>query len=799
MQAITQIECLILSNSSLLKNYESGMATDENVGDDVSQLVLSQLRSSNPSLPHHVLARRWEAFISHQSSEGKSLLLRSLSGLSSRYLLISKNKVEVKLELFGEWQNIMSRIGGSAVVAYAIVDSVSSNNISAAYEDVSKVISGNGYLRPLIPEVEQYIQDIGLNDVHMHLGGATPAKICWHRALVNPVEEIQDFSNGILKPSVARLVACVDPDLTPSVLLRRLRTASVVRSALINYCVEGVCEVNLHKILESDEINRDVNFHSGDVISTKLFGNESGNYEIAEIAWICLILKRLIASWDQHLAVLLHYYLLVQAQHLQLLVHREDMVGFDAFQAVTYTTLRGNAEKIFYDRFSQLHGKYANSQIRRLEARFAPLRKWKQIEKILTTILVDYLKYRNFHSSEARNLGELIGCVKSLPENRKFMQLTLVLHFLKAEWLPAKGMRHASLRSLLKEQVDAVVHGIRLIPSILDIVRGVDAAANELYAGPDIFAPIFRICANVGLVRKTYHVGEEFDHILTGIGSVIDAVFLLDLKNGDRLGHAIAIGISPERWLRSMPSELFVKRGEWFVALLSSWVACRERHGMQEVAARLLAEVNRCAEEIFEESLSIELLVAFSRHRGLWPKFVNEAFVHGKIVDVANDEWQSEIERVRVALKENSGVLSLLSQWSFDENLFSRSEELIGIRSDFLGADELNQLQQAVSEILVEKGIIVETLPTSNVRMTAYQNIEDHHVFRWLKIGDNSFSPDPVVKLALGSDDPGIFATDLASEIYLIYSVMMTKHKFEKHKALSCLYQLNESSLSAVF
>ncbi|WP_164933013.1 hypothetical protein [Tropicibacter alexandrii] len=69
-------------------------------------------------------------------------------------------------------------------------------------------------------------------------------------------------------------------------------------------------------------------------------------------------------------------------------------------------------------------------------------------------------------------------------------------------------------------------------------------------------------------------------------------------------------------------------------------------------------------------------------------------------------------------------------------------------------------VQSAVLELLQCQNVGIETLPSSNVRISIHETYDDHHVTRWLGYGSN-FCPASVV---VGSDDPGIFATSLRME-----------------------------------
>ena len=61
---------------------------------------------------------------------------------------------------------------------------------------------------------------------------------------------------------------------------------------------------------------------------------------------------------------------------------------------------------------------------------------------------------------------------------------------------------------------------------------------------------------------------------------------------------------------------------------------------------------------------------------------------------------------------------------------------------------------------LKKQGIAIEALPTSNIRISYYESYSEHHIHRWLS-ADSHIRPTVV----FGTDDPGIFSTNLYNEL----------------------------------
>ncbi|MDL5030948.1 hypothetical protein QRD43_03435 [Pelomonas sp. APW6] len=101
------------------------------------------------------------------------------------------------------------------------------------------------------------------------------------------------------------------------------------------------------------------------------------------------------------------------------------------------------------------------------------------------------------------------------------------------------------------------------------IIRGLDVVGDETRWPIERFAPMLRWLrspeAAPGIPRKlpegpgqrpepqlhlSIHAGEDYAHPLSGLRHVDETVDFCEMGAGDRLGHALALGIPPDEWLR---------------------------------------------------------------------------------------------------------------------------------------------------------------------------------------------------------------------------------------------------------
>ncbi|TOM67905.1 hypothetical protein CGH71_23240, partial [Vibrio parahaemolyticus] len=91
-------------------------------------------------------------------------------------------------------------------------------------------------------------------------------------------------------------------------------------------------------------------------------------------------------------------------------------------------------------------------------------------------------------------------------------------------------------------------------------VRGLDVAGDENALSIEWFAPILRWLrrgflpgldndkAHLGF-HLSVHAGEDYAHPATGLRKVDETVSFCEMREGDRLGHALALGIEPLDWM----------------------------------------------------------------------------------------------------------------------------------------------------------------------------------------------------------------------------------------------------------
>ena len=108
-------------------------------------------------------------------------------------------------------------------------------------------------------------------------------------------------------------------------------------------------------------------------------------------------------------------------------------------------------------------------------------------------------------------------------------------------------------------------------------------------------------------------------------------------------------------------------------------------------------------------------------------------------------------------------------------------------------------MQDMLLRRLHEKEIVLEVLPTSNVRISFYKNYKEHHIWRWLGIGQENDSNSITPPVVLGTDDTGIFSTNIYNEYCHIYHHLVHSHKQGYDKASTVIQGIVQNGKTYVF
>jgi hypothetical protein len=334
------------------------------------------------------------------------------------------------------------------------------------------------------------------------------------------------------------------------------------------------------------------------------------------------------------------------------------------------------------------------------------------------------------------------------------------------------------------------------------MVRGFDVAGNENQLPIEIFAPALRIL-RAGLVNPdqafasymrrpfiTIHAGEDYSHLLSGLRSVDEAVNFCMLDEGDRLGHALALGVDVKSWATRQKS-IYLTLGEHVDNL--AWLYHQSVHiglltdKFTACLSLIRQKLMRYSNRLYGKSYEPEVLY------DAWLLRRNQISEMNSNLGDEKQHWQPDHQKIS---QSNFDAVQLWHRYLDRSNHGdSKHGDIIAIdcadadcvlEGRQIQNDNITQLEldlyEAVQDFLIEqyaqKRIVIEVCPTSNVTIGRLTSYKEHPIYRWnppepswLKVGER-FNRHGIRKgaiaLCINTDDAGLMPTTLENEHRLI-------------------------------
>jgi adenosine deaminase len=783
----------LLTDDASLSAYIGGYQV--NFADVKRRMFLKERNENNKIPDHHYRLIQEKTFLNINTIG--DILRKGLYNLAAERLKISGNKIFVRQQRQNDWQELITRIPPLILqAAYIHIENpltdLSPEGLSLYFNShILPNFRNTALPHPFIPQLEQYItKHQGLHDLHMHLNGATETDSTWQSFLHYPDKCYEELEKAFTVPKVREQLEQESNLLSPLKFYNLLRIAGKIRITLFDFIFssnrekyEGNTETEILQMIIFSEAEYDNVLNPfSDLISAE----RNFPYQMAVEALMNVLVFRYIGFNNEGLVPkLFHFYLLILGLCNRLLVQQTHQYGFEQFQKHTLNGLREYTEKVYIDRFLQLHGNEFRN-ISFLEGRFSPKKTAEENIALFNSINKGW---KGLQIEIKKILNTEVSGNKFPPAPEP--QLKLVAHFIKREdsTPPDPDIRHRNLRNDTWDRALVLALIKKSYPSYSRNITGIDAAASEFDAPPEVFAPTFRMLRREGWKNFTYHAGEDFHHIISGIRSIYEAVMFTEMEEGNRIGHATATGLSAEQWVKAIGGHILIRKGEWLDNLIFVYhlIVTAEIVKLNHHIPLLINEIQGLVHEIYRKYYPIKVMEDSWLLRKYCPimvlsKDLEEAANH----NVYNSFEFAEIQKQKIAV-ESLEVLRCYHS-SFFKNSY---DEIININAtSIFGAGDIEILQLEILKFLHKREIVIETLPTSNVRIGHHYDYNTYHLWNWIKWEEEGHYIPPIV---VGTDDTGIFATNIYNEYANLYCHLVEKGEMTHTKALSVIEKLDKN------
>ena len=344
--------------------------------------------------------------------------------------------------------------------------------------------------------------------------------------------------------------------------------------------------------------------------------------------------------------------------------------------------------------------------------------------------------------------------------------LTFVVHLLKKPEVRIRpkdkepAVSRFGFRHVYRKQIDAIIEqaknrkNARNAKYVYDIV-GIDAAGNELHCPPSVFGHVYRYARERGIRGLTYHVGEDFFDLTDGLMNIYHAIVFLGLQEKNRLGHVIALGVDPHVY--------YAKRGFQVIA---------NRQKMLDLLVWVLGFCDSQTIEIpatFRECLRSKADECYSAI-GYPANFDHMVYFRSQLLrsddiwcpDEGGSKWIStklcmDNVCVKARMDKRAKTLNNLYNINRDIILYGQDVETFTFPSEI--ADIVQIIQQELMNTIRLKNLVIESCPTSNLRIGPIRTYDESPLLTFHEKGLN---------VTANTDDKGIFSTSEQLELSII-------------------------------
>ena len=393
-----------------------------------------------------------------------------------------------------------------------------------------------------------------------------------------------------------------------------------------------------------------------------------------------------------------------------------------------------------------------------------------------------------------------------------------VFHFLKEadSWNSAKGIffqpRHAKLREKIKEQA----HAINLIRQHYNIIKnrivGIDVAGAEIGCRPEVFAQTYRYLKkysyelehhffqdeDLGALGFTYHVGEDFLDISDGMRAIEEVILFLNFRNGDRLGHCLALGVTPELFYKQKNYHIIIQKQDLLDNIV--WLIMQIKKYDIKCPQSLLLDLHQKYEKLFsdifcseKESSTTEKLDSPYYYHAPYNIYYMSWLLRGDnpyLYITANsmtshpilNYWdmcgENRFDNIFDEARNDEHARNLYFRYHFDENVRRLGCEYIEykITKDYMNL--IRDVQNAFMQDIAIRQISIECNPTSNKLIGGYNMYSELPIKRFFNSGltydYTELSQCPQLSISINTDDLGIFSTSISNE-YALMAIAMEK------------------------
>lgn len=472
----------------------------------------------------------------------------------------------------------------------------------------------------------------------------------------------------------------------------------------------------------------------------------------------------------------------------------------------------------------KFRAQFRDQNLKKLEIRISPNENYSQMVRYLKNILEAYREILESSSgNDYPQIGIIYHFIKDKDKNTHWDEEKrsgrCIKEYYSCDYEKYNHLAFGILQKKYKDETSNILKLRRSIDNLSKYIVGIDGANIENYTDPWVFSQIFEKIRNsdngffnynkkkIETLGFSYHAGEDFNHILSGLRKIDECIKSFKYHAGDRIGHGIALGVSVELWVKSHPV-VMISRIEYIENLL--WLWGRGKN----IYADLGYDMGYLERKIFEEVKNIYGIMEGITIYNLWEMYCSKFKkldinpITEKIIKSASGCNCDKIKKSKFESEDYKDILCLDGEkiWTSDllkcsyhcEKYLYKMEEIIEIRVTKEEIEFYEKIQRQLRKEIASQGVIVETNPTSNVAIGDILNIFNHYIFNLNNVDGISKDDEDYLMVSINSDNPIIFNTSLSNEFaYIYYSLI--EEGYQKEVVLKWIDKIRQYGMDSSF
>lgn len=425
-----------------------------------------------------------------------------------------------------------------------------------------------------------------------------------------------------------------------------------------------------------------------------------------------------------------------------------------------------------------------------------------------------------------------VALARQIKDN-KLSKFGIIVHFIKQDNIdedPTFGdeetlvLRYGIVRRRTRMAAYKLFRLLSRPNIVTPFIVGIDAANLELTTPPEVFAPAFRFIREFPIKLRsrettsekwlkgkeisrlvenrrlgmTYHVGEDFHHIVSGLRAIHEVIEFLKPLPGDRLGHAIALALDPEVWANHLGYQSVLPQQEWLDSLvwLFHWLGPgHDLIGELDIEDQIQLYSRRIygktifgkdiKEENEKEWLPMTLYDSW-RLRQVDPYSLdcshindNKFHIRQRGQGLEHKRWADVQRRVLKEVDQHVGsqaAYGLVKLFWYGPSVRKEGNKIITIdmkEKKDIWLKVCREAQRKLQEMVRDSQLVIEANPSSNRSIGPMSSLADHPVIRLTLQKDFKLARE--IRVTINTDNPGVCSTSLHHEYYLMGEVLLNR------------------------